>query len=505
MSKCFNYVKSVIKVVFKCLFLIVLFTITVICLKYFMVEIDATKSNQYLMENYAKNEELNYYYDHNEDLDFHQALQTSIDSLPEHLRPIINEWNILLSNHQPFVIRTAEAASGITYLDKKVIWISHDSDAKVIVHEFGHVIDSYLGSINATDEFKQLYEEYWSTYIEYGQDMIDIHSISCPSEFFAATFADYILFPEYLKENSEGLFIYFEKTLSNSWRFSSIGQFVGISHNITYTLNVFFDNEYPGANLDSYVINKENPLVNINDYSTRNDYSWMHETPRFIVDEMMGILDNPDKYIKSNYLGNEGYIYVYNYQWEPMWYEELHSYASIYFLDESPDMLCLYTDDNVTTIVINHDELFSAEYKREDSMREVEKVISTQIHEGTETEKLIQIVDWMRHTTLYRNAESTQHVFWHRKTGDCVTYAMIFKQFCDRLNIACDIVYIQDASTNGRLYNRVTLQDGSQKFYDVGEQIVDSDNIYNQGYYLNLFLPISDGTKKHVGGINLYK
>jgi hypothetical protein len=471
-----------------------------------MVENDSRKSKDYLLENYAFDQTNNYYYDYNEDPIFNEALQRSINALPEHIKPIINEWTILLSNHQPFVVDYAAAASGITYLDKKVVWFSHTSDEKVILHEFGHIVDSYLGSIDSSEEFVRLYQDNWETYIEYGQDITDIHSISCTSEFFASVFADYILYPDYLKTQSEDLYNFFEENLVDSWKFSNTGRFVGIAKNIHVILQSFVNEEqYPISNLHNQIIVTETPLVNINDYQTINDYSWLNDMSQDIVSHMFNIIEDSSMYELDNYLGYDGYIFVYEYEMDPIWYNELYSYLSIYFLDESTNIFGIYVEDGVTTVVIRKDELFAAEYKRQDSMNEVENVLSTYIHEGSETEKLIQIVDWINRYTLYRNVESNQHVFWHRKTGDCVSYAMIFKQFCDRLGIKSDVIYIQDASTNGRLYNRVTLKDGTVKFYDIGEKIVDSDDIYHQGYYVNLFLPIVDGTKKPIVGVNLYE
>lgn len=505
MSKSYVF-KNVCKYLLTCLFFIVFLITTVILLKFLMVEFDHHQSESYLVENYAYDETLHYYYDYNEDLPFNESLQNSINLLPEHIRPIIDEWTILLSNHQPFVIDYAEAASGITYLDKKVIWFSHASDEKIILHEFGHVIDSYLGGISSTEEFKQLYQNNWQSYVESGQEIIDIHSISCSSEFFASVFADYILNPDYLKEQSEELYCFFDHVTSDSWKFNNCGRFVGIAKNISFILHSFIDNEqYPVANLDKQTIPNETPLVNINEYETINDYSWLNDMSRNIIDNMFDILKDSSKYEKDDYFGSEGYVFIYEYEMDPIWYNELYSYVSMYFLDENTDIFGIYVEDGKTTVIIKHDKLFLAEYKRQDSMRNVEYVLSTYIHEGSETEKLIQIADWIDRHTLYRNVNSTQHVFWHRKTGDCVSYAMIFKQFCDRLSIKSDIVYIQDASTNGRLYNRVILKDGTIRFYDIGEKIVNSDDIYQQGYYINLFLPISDGTRKHIVGINLYQ
>ena len=470
-----------------------------------MVEKAANEAEIFLEDTYAYNEDLLYYYDLNENKTFDDVLTNSKNKLPDHLKQIINEWNILLAHTPPFNVNTAQVAAGITYLDKKVIWLSHESDEKIIIHEFGHVISNYLGNAHNSKQFKELYDLYWSNYIEYEQDIIDIHSISCQSEFFASTFCDYILQPDYLKEHAKKLYDYYENLTKPSWKFTIPGKMYGVFLNVRDTLKAFFNPFIPSKNLDDQTINMEDNLIDVANYEFNNDYSWMNDVPKDVIDTMFKLLNNPDDYEMETFNNSYGYIINYDFEWKLLWYEELCSYTTVYFIDERLSLFDIYVEDGSTTLCINYDLLLLAEEKRINSLNNVDKILSTKIYEGSETDKLLQIAKWMHSNILYRNVDSTQHVFWHRKTGDCVSYAMIFKQFCDRLGIKCDIVYIQDSSTNGRLYNMVTLQSGDKKFYDVSEGIVNKNDIYHTGYYLNLYLPIADATKKHSNAINLYR
>ena len=484
---------------------VLFFIFVIVCLKLVIVEKAASEAESNLSESYAYNEELSYYYDFNENEDLDAVLTATRNKLPNHLQKVINDWNILIAHMPPFNVDTAQAAAGITYLDKKVIWLSHVSNEKIIMHEFGHVISNYLGNAHNSKQFTELYNLYWNTYIEHGQEMIDIHSISCQSEFFASTFCDYILEPEYLKEKAIGLYDYYESITKPSWKFYFPGKLYGVMLYVRDTLKNFFNPFVPSKNLDTQIINTEETLIDITQYEFQTDYSWMNDVSMSVIDVMFDVLQNPDNYEFSEFNNSYGYVLTYDYEWKLLWYEELCSYTTIYFLDERLSLFDIYVEDGTTTLCINYDLLLAAEEKRMNSLYNVENILSTKIYEGSETDKLLQIAKWMHSNILYRNVNSTQHVFWHRKTGDCVSYAMIFKQFCDRLGIKCDIVYIQDAATNGRLYNMVTLKDGEAKFYDISEGIVNSNNIYHNGYYLNLYLPIADATKKHSNMITLYR
>ena len=65
MSKVLNGAKFLCKYLFTCIFFIIFLIITVVLLKFAMVETDAIKSNAYLLENYAYDPDMNYYYDYN--------------------------------------------------------------------------------------------------------------------------------------------------------------------------------------------------------------------------------------------------------------------------------------------------------------------------------------------------------------------------------------------------------------------------------------------------------
>ncbi len=108
------------------------------------------------------------------------------------------------------------------------------------------------------------------------------------------------------------------------------------------------------------------------------------------------------------------------------------------------------------------------------------------MHVGTETEMLIQVSAFITDKMEYgvvNNATSKD--FWDSQPGDCVSYAMIFKQFCDRLGITCDIIYQRNAFDEGHVYNRVTLSDGTFKYYDLSQNIVDSKPLKDSGYHIN--------------------
>ena len=157
----------------------------------------------------------------------------------------------------------------------------------------------------------------------------------------------------------------------------------------------------------------------------------------------------------------------------------------MYYGDEDLDPI----DVNVingsrTEVVIKHDIVIAAEALRVNSMKNVEDVLKT-IHEGTQTEILIQISNYIIDNSTYVLQHSTSfYSFWGNNEGDCVMYSMIFKQFVDRLGYENDIVSVVYSDGSGHVYNRVLI-DGQYRYYDLTNKIVDANQIDRTGYHIN--------------------
>ena len=455
---------------------------------------------------YAAFEELNTKYKYNSEVDAFIEDETEIanikpvmnnvyESMPTHIRTLIQkDWHFVISVDEPFNCCTNVRAAGITYYEYSVIWLTTGFDERVMAHECGHAIDKHLGNISGAKEFISIYNSSWNTYREFDTDNVDKHSTSSFAEFFAATFADYILHPDYMKEQSPELYTYFNTLLTNDWRFTDGGKF----WNAYFEYNKKIINLIPNAIKDismraeANISNKNidvsnNELINLDNYQTQIDTSWLSDDARMITEIMLDLIQNPDKYPNEKRGFSEGYVVHFDYAWSIYNYEEVLSFASMYFGDESIDPIDVNVTNGVTTdVVIKHDVVLAGEQNRLKYLNNVEEAIKT-LHSGTDTEILIQISKYIVDNTSYKVEKSSSFAsFWDNKSGDCVMYAMTFKQFADRLGFDNDIVSTVSEDGVGHVYNRVLIN-GQYRYYDLTNKLVDAPYIDTAGYHINIW------------------
>lgn len=463
-------------------------TITFFIIKNNQKEFDETFQNKYeYVESYG------YYKDDIVDInDSNERFEIVYDKLPEHLLNIIkNNWVILVSEKEPIKIETAILPAGCTYSKERVIWLMDGFNEETLCHEIGHALDISLGTKSESKGFYCFYGKYWNVYKEFNNVAIDKHSTSTSDEFFASLFTDYILHYDYLNEHCPDVVIYFDNLFKNDWSISGFGEYCHFLEGLSNRFHCLFG-EFKFHKKIYYVINevesnvKNNSLINVNDYSPTINYTWPASYSEEVIEIILDITKDPDKYDVKKYGSSEGYILDYDFPWDRSYYDEILSFTTIYFGDESFDPVDVYIINNKETkLVIKKDVILNAEKDRQLSLEKVEETLST-IHTGTETEILIQISDFIINKMDYKiidNASSND--FWEGKSGDCVSYAMMFKQFCDRLGIPCDIIYVRNALDVGHVYNRVTLSDGTFRYYDLSNKIVDSKQLHDSGYHIN--------------------
>ena len=448
-----------------------------------------------LKNQYAYSEEYGFIIDNEELLENANTIITSsYEKMPEHIANIIkSDWTIIIAQDEPYPCNDKITAAGITYPHNRVIWVCTTFDEKVFVHECGHAIDDYLGTVSSGVVFQDLYFQNWENYLEYDNERVDKHSSSSASEFFAATFADYILHPDYLKDNCSAIYDYFDDILKNDTSFSNTGRFFNYFLRIQYAvLQVFTDisSQIHISNYDSVTSDVENQIanndnLNLDNYTEKYNIDWMYDDTKLVAQIVIDLAKNPDAYPNEEHSGSQGYLIEFDYPWGIDMYTEILSFTSIYFGDERIDPV----DVNVingekTNVVIKHDIVRQGEANRLQSLEKVESVLAT-MKDGSTTEIAVQVSQYIIENSKYRvEKSSTFNSFWENKTGDCVMYAMLFKQFMDRLGIENDIIHVVSSSGESHVYNRI-LVDGTYRYYDLTENILDSDIIYKSGYHIN--------------------
>ena len=457
---------------------------------------EAETSKQTLQDKYSYHISSNFYFDNEEIQD--DASETIINTykiLPSHISSIIkNNWNIVVASQQPFPSTNIISAAGITYSSNKTIWLKNGFDESVFIHEIGHAVDAYLGDISYKGIFRELYYSNWEAYREYDKDKVDKHSTSSTNEFFAAMFVEYFLYPDNLKEQSLDMYDYFHGLLKNNWRFSEEGELINAWYNTGYVVYDFavqiFEPRRPHSNVKSVVkINNQNIADNndlvLDQYTRYFDIEWMSNDTKTVAEAILAISNNPDSYPNEQHGFSKGYLIEFNYPWSVDMYTEILSFTSAYFGDEELDPLDVNVINKTRTeVVIKHDIVAIGEKNRIDSLKNVENVLST-LKSGTNTELAIQVGAYIYNNSSYKSEKySSFNSFWENKKGDCVMYAIVFKQFMDRLGIQNDIIHVVSDQGEGHVYNRI-FDGTSYRYYDIAEGIFNKDVIDKAGYHIN--------------------
>ncbi len=459
-----------------------------------IIDAEHDKLTNSIHQKYTYVEEYQYYIDENIRVEeSNTAFKIVYDQLPDHLEKIIKEeWTIVVSDEPILTYENVYTAAGCTYNKEHLIWLMNGFSEDTLCHEIGHALDSYFGCVSDSEDFYYFYETYWNSYHEFDRVSIDKHSTSVSNEFFAALFTDYIIHRGHIEEYCPDVITYFEDIFQEDWSLTGFGKYFHFNQGLKNKLFAmlgdfkFHKKLYFVSNTVSNNV-KDNPLINTNDYTYQVDYAWVSHYPKEMLNIMFDMIENPDKYETKEHFSSTGYIIEYDFAWDRSYYDEILSFVTMYFGDETLDPIDVNVSNGVkTTVVIKKDLLLEAERKRQESLKNIDATLAT-MHTGTETEMLIQISEFITNKISYsiiKNASSEK--FWDGQNGDCVTYAMMFKQFANRLGIHCDVIYVRNSEDIGHVYNRIQLEDGLYRYYDLSNNIVDEkEPLRKSGYHIN--------------------
>ena len=393
-------------------------------------------------------------------------IYAEIEELPNNIQCILNNWKIIVSDSPPY--ECPSMAVGATFYDYHTIWISPLASKETLFHEVGHAFDYHCGWLSQQDEFQELYKEYWNKY-QLQNNQKESHAKSTASEYFASCFTDYIMDSKNMNNTANKMFLYFSNHIDSASyliELGDIGKLWAKKENVRYT------------KLKDHALHlDENAFININNYTENYSYSWAEEPVQEVIEKVLNICNN-------DHLQDGTITLIQSYKWIEKDYQELISWYSMYFGDETLDVIDV-TSNQDTTIVLHVAKIQEAEKKRQESLKNVETILST-MHEGNEKEKLIQIAEYIKENKSYAHfAESSFDAFWYEQYAGSYTCAMIFKQFADRLGIKNDIVYNVSAHDQVlKVYNRVYI-DEQIYYYNVLIDMVHSPNLDIIVYYEN--------------------
>lgn len=154
-------------------------------------------------------------------------------------------------------------------------------------------------------------------------------------------------------------------------------------------------------------------------------------------------------------------------------YYEIASFFVIYYgsFDHIHQYVncCKYIagDSTTYTLELQMETIRYFEKERQRYISYVEAALEN-MNNGSEAEILNQIARWISSNYVYDANVNTVQEFFDVRRANCNVVSMLFRLFCERLGIHCDVV-VGYSSINGKYHawNRVTLQDGSYRYYDI--------------------------------------
>lgn len=444
-------------------------------------EVSTMEAQDFVHSNY-KQSTTNVYVDNNLDVESQQEKVDEVLSLiPKYLLDEINDnWMILISKECPFEsFVTNGTVKGTTYYLTNTIWMHPDFTSHELAHEFGHVLSFKYGEIANSKDFKNIYKNNWNQYVDYGKTVIETHCISSSSEYFAQMFAEYIYYPDYLKEYNNEVYNYMDDITHDYWRMSWLGLHHGTTfrmfrtvwekisnfgNNITYSCRNTFNNI-------SIVFNKK---IDINNYEINNDQTYKHPETEEIINIVHDVIANPDKYPDII-----TYNFYYNVKFEA--YLETRTVLMFYFMDESTSFVHFGTSFDhgniITPVTLDKQMLLNANKTRNEHLEKAEVVLSD-MKSGSDTQILMQLADYIidncQYSLVFEDAKMEQ--FWNG-SGNDKTYAMAFQLFAQRLGYECDIVMAPMETGIDHVFNRVKLNDGTYRYFDLTRSELNQVNV----------------------------
>lgn len=143
----------------------------------------------------------------------YEAVWNAYAKLPHTVKDMLQD-----SNYRIYVVDSIENNAnivGITYYGPRIILIKDDMYyvTRTMYHECGHVVDdkSHILYASDTKEFKQIYlEERDNFKVDNNYD----YFVSDEHEYFASAFAEYMLNPTRLKENTPKTYEFIKKCIN---------------------------------------------------------------------------------------------------------------------------------------------------------------------------------------------------------------------------------------------------------------------------------------------------
>ena len=426
-------------------------------------------------------------------------IKDSFERLPATIqKELKTNWLFYISDYPLMGEPNSASLLGATYPRAKVIWMRPNFTEEIFFHEIGHAIAS-KNSIDYSSDFQAVQTAYWECE-QYTCNAESVHQVDSSAEFFAYLFEQYFSNPdELIKRFPEGYkwMDHYVKSYNPSFIFSITSSFTGIYNRLSSSLrNVGYSISSIIKSSTTSVRVKNNPKINIDDSTPYKSFAGLTEIEERITKEILCAINNIEHYSTEMRRGSSVIALEYETYLSLASYNKIAACVDFDLFCEASDAFDMssFAGRDKTFIYIYVDKAKELVQKREEYKREVERVLET-INEGDVTERLLQVSKYIADNCSYEVKSSTSgDDFWIHHKGDCVTYSMTFRMFCERLGIHCDIITGTSITGESHMWNRVKLPDGSFRYYDLTYYRLGTIDLprYSSGAVcsINSYLPI---------------
>ncbi len=239
-------------------------------------------------------------------------------------------------------------------------------------------------------------------------------------------------------------------------------------------------------------------------------YSGLKEVEEDFVKEVINAIHNPNEYEEVIYKDEPHLNFTYSKKISSEAYYRIYGFFTFYFGDfnvwgseylksndfEWPHMFDIEMKEECIEVYIPVSSIPILREKRASYIKEAEIALAN-IYEGTETEMLLQICEYIKDYSILPGAACDSCTdFWNTQKATCLAYSMAFRQLAERLGIQCDIIVGYTVGDGYHAWNRVKLSDDTYKYYDLtwyitgnDAQYINANSLSHDGFWINSYCP----------------
>jgi hypothetical protein len=208
--------------------------------------------------------------------------------------------------------------------------------------------------------------------------------------------------------------------------------------------------------------------INNSNFNYHFSYDYLNQQQQNVIDEVF------------NYINNKNYRHQIIVQpgLDAEERKELYTYFALYFSDFEGNYNTLdgFCGENYTEFYLHEENISRLIDKKQSVDKDIDNILLT-FDDGSNVEVANQIAYFISNKAdFYYDKYSAHNILWEN-VGNCNGFALLFHTMCHRVGIECDLI---TGYANGEYHawNRIKLEDGSYRYYDLSFYEYSENNVY---------------------------